>query len=114
MEIMDFLTKEASQYIIITSVRSLLVETTDFDKKNYISSFPLIPLIPIDNYRCHKNVILFLGISKHPRALRSSANDSGHAQGRFEKNVLLSARRPPKTVRSGKKLAPTQLFLKLS
>ena len=44
MEIMDFLTKEASQDIIITSVRSLLVDTTDFHQKNYISnnfSFPL-------------------------------------------------------------------------
>ena len=63
MEIMDFLTKEASQDIIITSVRSLLMDTTDFHQKKYISnnfSFPLNPLIPIDAYMCHKNVILFL------------------------------------------------------
>ena len=62
MEIIDFLTKEASQDIIITSVRSLLVDTTDFHQKNYILnnfSFPLNPLIPIDTYMCHKNVILF-------------------------------------------------------
>ena len=63
MEIMDSLTKERSQDIIITSVRSRLVDTTDFHQKNHISnnfSFPLNPLIPIDAYRRHKNVILFL------------------------------------------------------
>ena len=39
MEIMDYLTKERSQDIIITSVRSLLVDTTDFHQNNF--SFPL-------------------------------------------------------------------------
>ena len=36
MEIMDYLTKERSQDKVITSVRSLLVDTTDFHQKNYI------------------------------------------------------------------------------
>ena len=65
MEIMDSLTKERSQDIIITSVRSRLVDTTDFHQKNYISnnfSFPLNQVEP--------SIRIFLLVSCHDRFLK--------------------------------------------
>ncbi len=48
------------------------------------------------------------------KAFLDSANDSGITQGRSEKSSRRMARRPDKTVWSGKKLSATQFFSKLS
>ena len=71
---------------IIEELYYVIYHTQTWGQILYLVVFKYFnPLIPIDTYGCHKNFILFLGISRYPRALRSSANDSGHAQGRFEK-----------------------------
>ena len=59
------------------------------------------PLIPIGAY------------SGHPRALRSSTNDSGHTQGHSEKVVGFWPANPPKLCGWAKKLSPKQVFSKL-
>ncbi len=85
-----------------------MITFTGFKQKKFLNnfSFTINPLMPIDVYCCHKNVILFL------RALRSSANYSGHTQRRSEKSGRRMARRPDKTVWLGKNCR-THTFSKL-
>ena len=66
------------------------------------------PLLTIDAYLRHKNVMLFLGIYGHSRALRSSANDSGHTQGCSEKHR--SAFGPPTPQICGAKIVAHAQF----
>ena len=79
-----------------------------WSQSHLVTYFHVNPLIPIGVI---KTLSCFQGISGHPRTLRSSVNDSVHAQGRFEKKWLAFGVPTPQNCVVGQKIATNATFL---